>query len=70
MPSAGHDRVLPLYDPIVRLFGFRKALGPLLAQGGLAPELQRMREAGFADARRTFDRGTLFGRISAYQATA
>ena len=38
LPAAGHDFFLPLYDPIVRLFGFRRALRPLLAQAELEPQ--------------------------------
>ena len=38
LPAAGHDFFLPLYDPIARLFGFSKALEPLLAQAELHPD--------------------------------
>lgn len=37
LPAAGRDLFLPLYDPIVRLFGFRKALDPLIAQAQIEP---------------------------------
>ena len=37
LPAAGHDVLLPLYDPIVRMFGFSKALEALLAQAELKP---------------------------------
>jgi ubiquinone/menaquinone biosynthesis C-methylase UbiE len=37
LPAAGWDFFLPLYDPIVRLFGFRKALDPLIEQAQLEP---------------------------------
>lgn len=35
LPAAGHDRFLPLYDPITRLFGFRRALETLIGQAQL-----------------------------------
>lgn len=37
LPAAGHDRYLWLYDPITRLFGFRRALGRLVDQAHLQP---------------------------------
>ena len=37
LPAAGHDWFLPFYDPIVRVFGFRSALLPLVAQAELRP---------------------------------
>jgi ubiquinone/menaquinone biosynthesis C-methylase UbiE len=37
LPAAGHDWFLPLYDPIIRVFGFRSALLPLVAQAELRP---------------------------------
>lgn len=45
LPAAGHDLFLPLYDPIVRLFGFRRALEPLLAQAEL-PAARRVLDVG------------------------
>lgn len=35
LPAAGRDIFLPLYDPIVRVFGFQAALDTLLDQAGL-----------------------------------
>lgn len=35
LPATGHDRFLWLYDPITRLFGFRRALRRLIAQAQL-----------------------------------
>lgn len=37
LPAANHDIFLPAYDPIMALLGFRRAVGPLLAQAGLTP---------------------------------
>jgi cyclopropane fatty-acyl-phospholipid synthase-like methyltransferase len=38
VPAAGHDRLLPLYDPLLRLLGRERAIkGTLIAQADLAP---------------------------------
>jgi ubiquinone/menaquinone biosynthesis C-methylase UbiE len=37
LPAAGRDLFLPLYDPIVRLFGFTKLADALVAQAALQP---------------------------------
>ncbi|HYT75684.1 MAG TPA: class I SAM-dependent methyltransferase [Vicinamibacterales bacterium] len=37
LPAAGHDIFLPLYDPMMRLFGFQRALRRLLDQAELRP---------------------------------
>ena len=37
MPAAGRDIFLPLYDPFMSLFGFRKIQQILLDQAGLRP---------------------------------
>jgi ubiquinone/menaquinone biosynthesis C-methylase UbiE len=37
LPAASLDILLPAYDPIMKLLGFRRALLPLLAQAGLEP---------------------------------
>jgi ubiquinone/menaquinone biosynthesis C-methylase UbiE len=36
LPAASLDLLLPVYDPIMKLLGFRRALQPLLDQAGLA----------------------------------
>ena len=38
LPAAGRDAFLPLYDPFVRLFGFAKAVEPLITQAALEPQ--------------------------------
>src|SRR5687767_9640777 len=35
LPAAGHDLLLPLYDPLTSLLGMRKATRVLMAQGVL-----------------------------------
>jgi ubiquinone/menaquinone biosynthesis C-methylase UbiE len=37
VPAANLDILLPAYDPIMRLFGFTRALQPLVDQGELRP---------------------------------
>lgn len=37
LPAASLDLLLPAYDPIMRLFGFTKALRPLVEQAELLP---------------------------------
>jgi ubiquinone/menaquinone biosynthesis C-methylase UbiE len=37
LPAASLHFLLPAYDPIMRLLGFRRALGPLLTQAELRP---------------------------------
>lgn len=37
LPAASLDILLPAYDPIMRLFGFTRALRPLVDQGELLP---------------------------------
>jgi ubiquinone/menaquinone biosynthesis C-methylase UbiE len=37
VPAAGHKFLLPLYDPMSRLFGGRRVLDPLIAQAQLQP---------------------------------
>ena len=37
LPAAGHDVFLPLYDPITKFLGFRRALLALIAQAELQP---------------------------------
>jgi ubiquinone/menaquinone biosynthesis C-methylase UbiE len=38
VPAANIDILLPAYDPIMRLFGFTRALGPLVEQAELEPQ--------------------------------
>jgi ubiquinone/menaquinone biosynthesis C-methylase UbiE len=38
LPAASLDVLLPVYDPIMRLLRFQRALAPLVAQAGLQPE--------------------------------
>ena len=45
LPAAGHDWLLPLYDPIVKLLGGDAARKALLAQAALRPE-QHILEIG------------------------
>lgn len=37
LPAAGHDRYLWLYDPMMRVFGFRRAARALIEQAQLQP---------------------------------
>ena len=37
LPAASRDFLLPLYDPLMSVLGFRHALDPLVAQAGLEP---------------------------------
>ncbi len=45
LPAAGHDWLLPLYDPIVKVFGGDAARRALLEQAALRPD-QRVLEIG------------------------
>lgn len=45
LPGMGHDRLLPLYDPLCKLLGMRKVHGQLVAQAGTRPG-QRVLEIG------------------------
>jgi len=46
VPAAGHDRLLPLYDPLLRLLGREHAIkGALIAQAELSPG-QRVLDLG------------------------
>jgi ubiquinone/menaquinone biosynthesis C-methylase UbiE len=45
LPGMGHDRLLPLYDPLCRLLGMRKVHRPLVDQAGIRPG-QRVLEVG------------------------
>jgi SAM-dependent methyltransferase len=38
LPAAGLDILLPVYDPIMQLLGFRRALLPLVEQAHLGPD--------------------------------
>ena len=37
VPAAGHDLLLPLYDPLTVLFGFARARRQMLARAGIRP---------------------------------
>jgi ubiquinone/menaquinone biosynthesis C-methylase UbiE len=37
LPAAGHDFLLPIYDPFTKLFGFDQARRVLLDQAALQP---------------------------------
>ncbi len=45
VPGMGHDRLLPLYDPLCRLLGMAKVHRPLVDQAGIRPG-QRVLEIG------------------------
>lgn len=45
VPGLGHDRLLPLYDPLCRLLGMAKVHRPLVDQAGIRPG-QRVLEIG------------------------
>jgi ubiquinone/menaquinone biosynthesis C-methylase UbiE len=45
LPAAGHDRLLPLYDPLTRLLGVDDARKELVGQAGLQP-LHRVLDIG------------------------
>jgi len=45
LPGTGHERLLPLYDPLCRLLGMPKVHRPLVDQAGIRPG-QRVLEIG------------------------
>jgi ubiquinone/menaquinone biosynthesis C-methylase UbiE len=45
LPGMGHDRLLPLYDPLQRLLGISRIHRPLVEQAGIRPG-QRVLEIG------------------------
>src|SRR5918994_6750363 len=45
LPGMGHDRLLPLYDPLCRVLGMPKVHRPLVDQAGIRPG-QRVLEIG------------------------
>jgi ubiquinone/menaquinone biosynthesis C-methylase UbiE len=45
LPGMGHDRLLPLYDPLQRLLGISRLHRPLVEQAGIRPG-QRVLEIG------------------------
>lgn len=45
LPAAGHDWLLPFYDPLCRLLGARKHLAAFAAQAGIEPG-QRLLDVG------------------------
>jgi len=51
IPAAGHDWLLPLYDPFVKLFGGDAARKALLDQAALRPGVTAFSKSAAAPAR-------------------